>query len=147
MKVFGINPVVEALRAGRVTGLTISNQRRTGLGELLQLAREYQIRIKPAGRQELDQLAGGQQHQGVVATVRPNPVATLVQLTAASDQSLIVVLDGIEDPHNFGAIARVAEAAGGRRLGRPNTTICSGDRRSSQGVSRSIGTSPGGVGR
>lgn len=116
MKVFGINPVVEALRAGRVTALTISNQRRIGLGELLQLAREYQIRVKPAGRQKLDQLAGGQQHQGVVATVRPNPVATLVQLTAASDQSLIVVLDGIEDPHNFGAIARVAEAAGAAGL-------------------------------
>ena len=116
MKVFGIKPVVEALRAGRVTALTISTQRRIGLGELLQLAGESRIRIKRAGRQELDQLVGGQQHQGVVATVRLNRAATLLQLTAASNQSLIVVLDGIEDPQNFGAIARVAEAAGAAGL-------------------------------
>ena len=116
MKVLGINPAIEALRAGRVIALTVSTQRRTGLDELLRLAEAHRIRIKRAGRQELDRLARGQHHQGVVATVRPKRVATLAELAASSGPSLTVFLDGINDPHNLGAIARVAEAAGAAGL-------------------------------
>ncbi len=116
MQIFGINPVLEALRAGRVTSLTVSTQRRTGLRELLRLAEERQIPMRRADRRELDQVASGQHHQGVVATVRPRTTVTLEELVAASDPALIVILDGIEDPHNLGAIARVAEAAGAAGL-------------------------------
>lgn len=116
MVIYGIQPTLEALRAGRVTAVAISARRTAGLSELVRLAERRQIRLRRVEPAELDRLAAGGLHQGVVATVDPLDACTVAELVAAGDPPLLVVLDGIEDPRNLGAIARAAEAAGAAGL-------------------------------
>lgn len=112
MVIYGIQPTLEALRAGRVTAVAISTRRAAGLSELVRLAERRQVRLRRVEPAELDRLAAGGVHQGVVATADPLDACTVSDLVAAGDPPLLVVLDGIEDPRNLGAIARAAEAAG-----------------------------------
>jgi 23S rRNA (guanosine2251-2'-O)-methyltransferase len=114
MIVYGINPVLEALRAGRVTSLRIGDRGGERMRDLLALAAERGVKAQRAPADLLDRLARGGVHQGVIAevadTTKDYSVEELVR--AASGVPLIVVLDGIEDPHNLGAILRTADAAG-----------------------------------
>lgn len=116
MMIFGVKPTIEALRAGRVTELAVSTGRRRGLSELLELAGRRRVRLRRVGRAELDRLAGGAVHQGVIASVRALDTCSVADLVAFRTPPLIVVLDGIEDPRNLGAIARTVDAAGGSGL-------------------------------
>lgn len=116
MLIFGVRPAVEALRAGRVTALAVSTRRRRGLSELLELAARRRVRLRRVERAELDRLAGGAVHQGVAATVRAPDACSVADLVAARTPPLVVVLDGIEDPRNLGAVARSVDAAGGSGL-------------------------------
>ena len=116
MVIYGIQPTLEALRAGRVTAVAISARRTAGLSELVRLAERRQVRLRRVERAELDRLAAGGLHQGVVATADPLDACTVADLVAAGNPPLLVVLDGIEDPRNLGAIARAAEAAGAAGL-------------------------------
>lgn len=114
MVVYGINPVMEALRAGRVTALRVGDRGGDRIRELLALAGERGVRVQRVPADVLGRLARGGVHQGVVADVADAAtdysVADLVR--GAAGVPLIVVLDGIEDPHNLGAILRTADAAG-----------------------------------
>jgi 23S rRNA (guanosine2251-2'-O)-methyltransferase len=112
--VYGINPVIEALRAGRVTSIRVGQRSGGRVQELLTLAAERGVRIQRVDSALLDRLARGGVHQGVVADVEDTPVDYSVEelVRSASGPTLIVVLDGIEDPHNLGAILRTADAAG-----------------------------------
>ncbi len=116
MLIFGVRPAIEALRAGRVTALAVSTRRRSGLSELLELAARRRVRLRRVERAELDRLAGGAAHQGVAATVRAPDACSVADLVAARTPPLVVVLDGIEDPRNLGAVARTVDAAGGSGL-------------------------------
>ena len=116
MRIFGVKPAMEALRAGRVTDLTVSARRQRGLTALLELADSRRVRPRWVERAELDRLAGGAAHQGVVATVRAPDTCSVADLLAVRTPPLVVVLDGIEDPRNLGAIARAVDAAGGSGL-------------------------------
>ena len=116
MTIFGVKPAIEALRAGRVTALAVSVRRRRGLAELLELADRRRVRLRRVDPAELDRLAGGAAHQGVVATVRTLETYAVADLVAVRTPPLILVLDGIEDPRNLGAIARTLDAAGGSGL-------------------------------
>lgn len=116
MLIFGVRPAIEALRAGRVTALAVSTRRRSGLSELLELAARRRVRLRRVERAELDRLAGGAAHQGVAATVRALDACSVADLVAARTPPLVVVLDGIEDPRNLGAVARTVDAAGGSGL-------------------------------
>lgn len=116
MTIFGVKPVIEALRAGRVTALAVSVRRRRGLTELLELAERGRVRLRRVDPAELDRLAAGAAHQGVVATVRAPDACAVSDLVAVRTPALILVLDGIEDPRNLGAIARTVDAAGGSGL-------------------------------
>lgn len=116
MRIFGVKPAMEALRAGRVTALTVSARRQRGLTALLELADSRRVRPRWVERAELDRLAGGAAHQGVVATVRAPDACSVADLLAVRTPPLVVVLDGIEDPRNLGAIARTVDAAGGSGL-------------------------------
>lgn len=116
MTIFGVRPAIEALRAGRVTALAVSARRRRGLAELLELADRRRVRLRRVDPAELDRLAGGAAHQGVVATVRALDTYTVADLVAVRTPPLILVLDGVEDPRNLGAIARTLDAAGGSGL-------------------------------
>jgi len=111
--IYGINPVLEALRARRVTGLRISRRDDGRLNEILQAAERDGIPVRRANPDELDRLSQRGAHQGVVADTRDAERLTVEELvTGASGAPLIVVLDGIEDPHNVGAILRTVDAAG-----------------------------------
>ena len=113
MLIYGINAVTEALRAGRVTMLRVSDRADRRLVDLIAAAERAGVpvrRVKPA---ELDRAARGGVHQGAVADAANPETFDVAQLVAAASQApLIVVLDGIEDPHNVGAILRTVDAAG-----------------------------------
>ncbi len=116
MIIYGINPVLEALRAGRVKDVRVvsgSSRKNDRLRELVALARDRGVRVRDVPAEVLDRDARGGVHQGVLADVdeaRDYSVEDLVR--GASGPPLIVVLDSIEDPQNLGAILRTADAAG-----------------------------------
>ncbi|MCY3845992.1 MAG: 23S rRNA (guanosine(2251)-2'-O)-methyltransferase RlmB [Acidobacteria bacterium] len=112
MRVFGMNPTLEALRAGQVTEIRLGEGRRRGTEELLALAERHGVRVRRVARREIDRLSGHGAHQGVVATVRRPVDYAVTDLLGGSAPPLIVVLDGVEDPRNLGAVARTAAAAG-----------------------------------
>ncbi len=113
MRIYGINPVLEALRAGRVTTIRLAAREDDRIAALLQLARDNDVAVTRVAPRELDRLTGGAAHQGVVADMRQRGHVSVEDLvTQAAGAPLIVVLDGIEDPHNVGAILRTVDAAG-----------------------------------
>lgn len=117
--VVGRNPVVEALRA-RVPAVALylatGLESDARLDEARRLAGNRKVPLLDAGRHELDRLAGGAPHQGVVLHVRPFAYLHPDDLMRASQERsaapLLVALDGVTDPHNVGAIARSAAAFG-----------------------------------
>jgi 23S rRNA (guanosine2251-2'-O)-methyltransferase len=112
MIVYGINPVLEALRAGRVRELRVAGSS-ARLRELLALAKDRGVRVRQVPADVLERESARGVHQGIVAdveNVQDFSVEDLVRRARATP--LIVVLDGIEDPHNLGAILRTADAAG-----------------------------------
>ncbi len=113
MIIYGINPVLEALRAGRVDAIRVGQRSDGRVGEILDAARKAGVAIKRVDPAELDRAARGGVHQGVVALVVDQASLSPEDLvTGATGAPLIVVLDGIEDPHNLGAILRTVDAAG-----------------------------------
>src|SRR5580704_3451960 len=113
MQIYGINAVVEALRAGRVTSLRVSKRSDDRIRAVLALAGQRGITIRRVDHDELDRAVPGASHQGVVGELkagRDYDVAGLVR--EATQPALLVVLDGIEDPHNLGAVLRTVDAAG-----------------------------------
>lgn len=115
MIVYGINPVLEAIRAGRATEVFVLESHGPRVQEIAREARGAQIAVRVVTGDGLRRLAGDTPHQGVVARTRAAPSATLEELAATGDDApLIVVLDGVEDPHNVGAILRSVYASGAR---------------------------------
>ncbi len=118
--VYGMNPVRELLRAGGegIAELWLAEGagRHRAFGELQRLTRCTAAKVRTAPRQKLDRLAGSQAHQGVVAVVADYRYRDLDELLAAARASgqppLLVLLDGVEDPQNLGAIIRSAHALG-----------------------------------
>ena len=111
--IYGINPVLEALRAGRVRELRVRESGGGRLGEVLALAREHGVRVRRVPIEALEHDSQHGVHQGVVADVEGALSYTIEDLVrGAAGIPLLVVLDGIEDPHNLGAILRTADAAG-----------------------------------
>ena len=108
----GIHPVREALRAGRPLDRILIAKGSTGprIQEIVDLARERKVPVRFEPREMLDRAAMGVSHQGVVAFGSAERFATLEE--AIAGKGLVVVLDGVEDPHNLGAIVRTAHAAG-----------------------------------
>ena len=113
MRIFGINPVLEALRAKRVTAIRVSARTDDRLTDIVRLAEAQGITVQRVGGSELDRAARGGVHQGVLADVEdPTHVSVEDLVVGAKGAPLIVVLDSIEDPHNVGAILRTVDAAG-----------------------------------
>lgn len=108
----GIHPVREALRAGRPLDRVLIAKGTGGprLQEVIALCHERNIPVRFEPREQLDRAANGAQHQGLIAYGSAEPYANLED--TASRGGLHVVLDGVEDPHNLGAIIRTAHAAG-----------------------------------
>jgi 23S rRNA (guanosine2251-2'-O)-methyltransferase len=114
MLIYGINPVLEALRAGRVTAIRVSPRAGDRVSAALKRAEEQGVPVQRVQAVDLDRETRGAVHQGVVAEVRSGkPLSVEDLIVGAAAVPLIVVLDGIEDPHNLGAILRTVDAAGG----------------------------------
>jgi len=108
--VYGVNPVLELLRSGEpVTRILLGPGPRRD--ELADAARRRGVAVTSGDRRALDQQAGGPHHQGVVAETPPFRYAALATLVEANLPN-VLVLDGIQDPRNLGAILRTARAAG-----------------------------------
>lgn len=118
-KIFGINPVLEALKAGRpVQRLLIAEHRKQDRDVLsiLRLARDAGIEVRMVSRDALKREAPQATHQGVVALAAARTYATLDDILGIpakrGEAPFYLVLDGVEDPRNLGAILRTAETAG-----------------------------------
>jgi 23S rRNA (guanosine2251-2'-O)-methyltransferase len=107
----GIHPIAEALKAHHPLERVLVAQGAGGprLQEIIDLARRASVPIRFEPRAALDRLAGSPAHQGVVAMGAASRYAELESVAGAE---LLVVLDGVEDPHNLGAVIRTAHAAG-----------------------------------
>ena len=116
-KLTGIHAVKEALEAQRpIDRIVLAKGRQdTRIEEIVQLARKKSIPVRFEDRSQLDRLANSKDHQGVVALAAARAAAALDDILASANQAragLIILLDGVEDPHNLGAIVRTALAAG-----------------------------------
>jgi 23S rRNA (guanosine2251-2'-O)-methyltransferase len=115
--IYGINAVSEALKArGRAfEWVGMAKERHDlRLQRLIEDCRRLSVPVRFLQRTELDRMAGNAAHQGVVAVTSAKQYSNLDDVVGAKrgQYSLVVVLDGVEDPHNLGAILRTADAAG-----------------------------------
>ena len=117
--IFGVLPVLEALRAEnrRIDKIfVLEGARENRLNEIFRLARERNVLLIKTSRENLERAVdGGANHQGVVAFVASAEYAdadALLEEITAKENSLTIILDGVEDPRNLGAILRSAECAG-----------------------------------
>jgi 23S rRNA (guanosine2251-2'-O)-methyltransferase len=106
--------VREALRAGRALDRLLIARGSGGprLQEIIDLAREHSVPVRFEPREALDRASNSAAHQGVVAFGAVQRYAELEDVVARAGVQLLVLLDGVEDPHNLGAIIRTAHAAG-----------------------------------
>lgn len=119
----GPHVILEALRAGRRTLRRIwlaRHEQRGIMVPILRLARERGVPVEVRPRADLDRLMVGGPHQGILAEAGPFPYAEPEEIVGsalrAPEPAFLVVLDGIQDPQNLGAILRTAEAAGAHGL-------------------------------
>jgi 23S rRNA (guanosine2251-2'-O)-methyltransferase len=109
----GANPVLEALRAGRVQRLIVAGHAGGRVPGAVALARQRRVPVRSVSSSELDLMVGGRRHQGLAAELSAaQPVGVAQLVASAVGPPLIVVLDSVEDPHNVGAILRSVDAAG-----------------------------------
>ncbi len=113
MIIYGINPVLEAVRMGRATEVVVQTPHGDRVREIVAAARAAGVPVRTVPPDGFRRLVPAGVHQGVAARVQAAPTATLENLASAEHgPPLIVVLDGVEDPNNVGAILRSVHAAG-----------------------------------
>ncbi|NLJ78359.1 MAG: 23S rRNA (guanosine(2251)-2'-O)-methyltransferase RlmB [Tissierellia bacterium] len=116
--IVGRNPILEILRTDRHvdTIFIAEGESRGSINRIMDIARDRNIRIERVNKGRLDRISGTNAHQGVAALVGPyeySSVDGILNIAAKRDEPpFILILDGIEDPHNLGAIIRSAEAGG-----------------------------------
>jgi 23S rRNA (guanosine2251-2'-O)-methyltransferase len=110
----GVHAVYEALASRRqiLERIHIAREAHSGkIKEILDLARERGVPVRKEERLVLDRMARGEVHQGIIAISGEVGYADF-EILFRKDKPLIVVLDGVEDPHNLGAVIRTAEGCG-----------------------------------
>ncbi|HEX2183074.1 MAG TPA: 23S rRNA (guanosine(2251)-2'-O)-methyltransferase RlmB [Rubrobacteraceae bacterium] len=107
--IYGVRPVIEALHGGRRKVFEVLDA--TANAEVAKAAKAVGVPVRKVPHARVGELARGGVHQGIAARVEPYPYAGLDDLLAAPDP-LVVVLDGVTDPQNLGAVLRVADGAG-----------------------------------
>lgn len=117
--IIGRNAVLEALKSGRVIDSIASlpsNEATGSLKVIISKAKESKIILKQMSRKALDLIAGGKAHQGVIAFVGAKEYCTVEDILSSAESKnespFLIIADGIEDPHNLGAIIRTAECSG-----------------------------------
>lgn len=130
----GRNPVMEALKAGRSINKIMLSKTGHGTEDLVRMAKGRGVLLEFVDRSVLDRTAHDTKHQGVVAFVSPAKYVEIEEIIdiakSKNELPFILLLDGIEDPQNLGAIIRTADAAGvhgvilpKRRAASPNETV------------------------
>lgn len=112
--IYGRNPVIEVLKNRKVDKLYVQKGDKEGsIKKIYGIAKDQSILITEVSKQKLDEMSNQQNHQGVVALVSEFEYSTLDEIINSCDENgRVLILERIEDPHNLGAIARSAEAAG-----------------------------------
>ncbi len=108
--IYGVRPVIEALRSRRREVFEVLDAAGSA-EEVAKAANAAGVPLKRVPRARLEDLARGAAHQGVAALVGPYPYSDLGEILAASDP-LLLLLDGVTDPRNLGAVLRAADGAG-----------------------------------
>jgi len=128
--VYGVNPVKEALQGSRelfelFVQTTATDHR---LEKILVLAKERGVKVVKREREDLTRICGSSHHQGMALKVAPFKYAELEDVMAADGEpvtsGLLLVLDGIQDPHNLGALIRTAACAGAKGVIIPKDRAC-----------------------
>jgi 23S rRNA (guanosine2251-2'-O)-methyltransferase len=114
---YGLHPVEEAIRSGgrRLDHVLVARERSPRLDKLVELCRAANIRVSYEGKDQLTRIARTDAHQGAVAQVRERQFLTIEDLLRAPARlrhKFFLALDGVEDPHNLGALLRSADGAG-----------------------------------
>jgi 23S rRNA (guanosine2251-2'-O)-methyltransferase len=127
--IHGFHAVTAKLRhaADDVREITVAEGRQDGrMRDLLRLAETHGVRVILSDARRLDGMAGGTQHQGVVARVAAQARHVTLDdvLEGLGEPALLLVLDGVTDPHNLGACLRVADAAGAHAVIAPKDKAC-----------------------
>lgn len=114
--IYGKNAVTEALLSGVTVDTVYLLKGAGGMGKIVALAKENGAVVKETGEDKLRDLSGGVKHGGVAAVTAAASYSTVEEILAVSAEKglppFIIAADGIQDPHNLGAIIRTAEAAG-----------------------------------
>lgn len=139
---YGIQAIREALRSRTRPVLRLCVVRKDGhFAELVRLAREMGVPVHVEPRAALDRLVASGKHQGALAVVGAKPYVEvediLAHARARQEPPCVVLLDGVEDPHNLGAVLRSAEAAGAHG-------VCIPERRSA-GLTGTVAKTSGGA--
>ena len=117
-RIFGTNPVFEALNSGREIDkiFILEGARHSRLGEIISLAKKRGIHYTNVSRKKLDELSDGGNHQGVLAFAAVQSYSEVEDILEAArkkgESPLILIAEGLKDPHNLGSIIRCANAAG-----------------------------------
>jgi len=120
--VAGRNPVIELLKSGRETDkLFVQKGSREGsMSLIIAEAKRRSIPIVETEKAKLDAMTGGMSHQGVVAAASQITYSTVEDILSyaaeRNEAPFIIIADGVEDPHNLGALIRTAECAGAHGL-------------------------------
>ncbi len=126
--IVGRNAVRELLRSGRPVDKLYVSGREGSITMLVAEAKKRGIPVVDAEIQKLDAMANGEHHQGIIAQAAAREYATIADiLQIAADRGempLVVVCDGVEDPHNLGAIIRCAECCGAHGVIIPKRRAC-----------------------
>lgn len=115
--IYGVQPVLEALRTGRVQQILVAREAGAKTKRIEELAQQEGVRVIKVSRKELSQRAKVDNHQGVLAEMGSGAEEVdldtiLDRAEAAGEEPLVLLLDGIQDPQNLGAILRSAHAMG-----------------------------------
>lgn len=114
--VAGRNPVIEALRSGRVADSLLIAEGVSLPGNIIALAKKRHVTVKEVSPKKLDKICGSQVHQGVVLMSAAKEYATVEDIfklaESRNEKPFILICDGLTDPHNLGALIRSAEACG-----------------------------------
>lgn len=120
LAVVGRRPALEAVRSGRAIEVLVAEEARStaALRAVVEAAGASGVRVRTVPTERIDSLSGGALHQGVAARVETLPRLAEADLSSRAwgPDAIVVVIDGVSDPQNLGALARTAEAAGAEAL-------------------------------
>lgn len=121
-KVYGRNPVIEALESGRTIDRLYIQEKLNHpvIGKIRNIAKEQGVRYQFTAKQKLDKMTEGANHQGVVAVTASHDYVSVEEILERAEERgespFIIVCEGLSDPHNLGSIIRTANAAGAHRV-------------------------------